>query len=449
MNFAVRNQTTVHLPEQTLILPKFELTEGEIVGIFGPSRARIDLLLRLFGASLPSDGSSLPPLPGHIKQRNSEVDLTTLPIYLGDSQIYQDEQIHKEIGAVFSDPDVNIFGRTVLEDYLNALLAVEAPAEQQIAIASLRHFGLSEKLDRQTEVLSGGEKQRLNCASALVGCRRLFVGDFTSATLDEEFKVFMCKTIKSFAEDGGMAIIGGLDLDDQNLIGISRWFRIAIVNGAAEVIEKTPDLRYQKGRAAESESLKNLLQKRAIGENTILTATSVRRRSITQPLSLSIRSGEIVILIGSNGVGKSTFGQIIVGQIKGKKVEGSFNLAEGIKPVMATQSPSEMLLGLNLYSELPDLSLRKLCGLASKHDEKLDPRGFSYGTQKLIGITNALRLSSGLVILDEPTSGMDFEQKKLFVEMLNHFPNHAILIITHDPSVLVLGRIVELQETRQ
>jgi len=122
------------------------------------------------------------------------------------------------------------------------------------------------------------------------------------------------------------------------------------------------------------------------------------------------------------------------------------DMPQDIKPIMATQSPSEMLLGLDLVSELPVTKLRELCGLAGEDVERLDPRGFSYGTQKLIGIANALRLSTGLAILDEPTSGLDFEQKKRFVELLNQFPDLAILIITHDSLVEVLGRVVKMEE---
>lgn len=446
MKFEIRNQFTIHLPEQTFTLPILEINSGEAIGVFGPSRARPDILLRLLSASLPPEGGFLPPPPGGIKQREAGVDLTSLPLYLNDEQIYEDEQVYKKIGSIFSDPDINILGRNVLEDYLSALVAVDAPPEQQIATVSLRHFGLSEKLDRRTEVLSGGEKQRLNCATALVGCRHMLVGDFTTATLDKDFRKFMCETFKSFIKEGGIAVIAGLDPEDQDYIGISRWLCLEVDNDGVMVSEIPPNSEYYPGTATEAEILKSLLAERKIEQSIVLEAKGVHRCEITQPLSLLIHSREIVVLIGTNGIGKSTFGQIVVGQVKKREIEGSLEVAPGVRPVMAPQAPSEILLGLDLFNELPDSKLRELCGLAEKSFEKLDPRGFSHGTQKLIGIANALRLSSGLTILDEPTSGMDFKQKKKFVELINHFPNNAILIITHDPSIEVLGRVIEMKE---
>lgn len=447
MKFEVRKRFTVHLPEQIFTLPSFEINSGEAVGVLGPSRARPDILLRLLSASLPPEGGFLPPPPGGIKQREAEVDLTSLPLYLNGEQIYEDEQVYKKIGSIFSDPDINILGRNVLEDYLSALVSVDAPPEQQIATVSLRHFGLSEKLDRRTEVLSGGEKQRLNCATALVGCRHMLVGDFTTATLDKDFRRFMCETIKSFIKEGGITIIAGLDPEDQEYIGISRWFCLEVDDEGVMVSEATPNSEYYPGVKTEAQILKGLLKERKVEQTIVLTAKEIHRREITQPLSLSVQSREIVVLIGTNGIGKSTFGQIIIGQVKKREIGGSFEMTTGVRPVMAPQAPSEILLGLDLFNELPDSRLRELCGLSEKFFEKLDPRGFSHGTQKLIGIANALRLSSGLTILDEPTSGMDFEQKKKFVELINHFPNTSILIITHDPSIEVLGRVIEMKET--
>ena len=102
-----------------------------------------------------------------------------------------------------------------------------------------------------------------------------------------------------------------------------------------------------------------------------------------------------------------------------------------------------MILGLSLDSELPDERLRELCGFIPD-DLHLDPRGFSYGTQKLIGIANAFRLSRGLVILDEPTSGLDASQKKRLIQLINEHPEHAVLIISHDPSVYELGRNIAM-----
>lgn len=425
-------------PEQKLAIPTFTLNAGDRVAVFGSSKARIDILLMLLGAALPKDGGLLPPLPGHIRSRTGGLDLRDLPLYVGDVQIYQDKRIHEKIGVVFSEPDKNILGRTVLEDYLNALVGVGAPPEQQIATVQLRNFGLSEKLRRRTDLLSGGEKQRLNCATAFAGTRSVLVADFTTATLDKDFRVFMSGALQQFSRVGGITVVSGLE--DEGFEA-SRWFHLNSENGISRLSElaSAPPVDDHENNFSAN------LHARTVGNQEIMNAEKVHRHGITQPLSVSIQAGEIVVITGPNGVGKSTFGQIVVGQIRKKEIEGELSLAPGVSPVMAPQSPTEMLLGLDLNRELPSAELRQMCGL-NDADAHLDPRGFSFGRQKLITNANALRLSRGLAILDEPTSGMDNEQKGKFVELLNYFSNLAILIITHDPSVEKLGRVIELTE---
>lgn len=449
MRFESRGQFTISLPEQTFQVPSFTFEGGQVIGVVGPPKARVDIFLRLLAASFPADGGILSPSPGRVRARTASLDFSSVPLFLDDVQIYQDKSIHKKIGAIFSEPDINILGRTVLEDYFSAMVAVDAPPEQQIATAALRNFGLSEKLNRGTEVLSGGEKQRLNCATATVGSRKVLVADFTSVTLDRDFMDFMCRVAKSFAAAGGLVIVGGLNPEDQQHVSISRWLLLEPVVRSVFVEEvKSTSLRIPS-RRAEVVEIKAILRERPLGGTTIVRADNVYRRGITQPLSLAIKEREIVVLTGANGIGKSTFGQILVGRIKKRQIEGEPEFAKGVKPFMAPQSPSEMILGLDLNSERPDPQLRALCGLDEEGDGRLDPRWFSHGLQKLISVANAFRLSSGLTILDEPTSGMDLEQKKKLVGLINHFKDHALLIITHDPSIECLGRVLELKESTE
>jgi ABC-type phosphonate transport system ATPase subunit len=64
----------------------------------------------------------------------------------------------------------------------------------------------------------------------------------------------------------------------------------------------------------------------------------------------------------------------------------------------------------------------------------------------LLNIATNLFLSKKLVILDEPTCGMDFPSKIRFVDLINAFPELAMLIITHDQAIEGLGKRIEMQE---
>lgn len=438
---------TASLPGGVYHLPSFQIDSGEALALFGFSETNPSLLLQVLAGQIPKDGFPLPPEPGQIRQRREFIDLSNWPMSLMGKRLYDDPFAFQNVGVVYSDPDQGIIGRTVLEDYWNALVAVGGEPDRQEAAIKLRPYALEDKLDRKTQVLSGGERQRLTCATALAGAPSLIVADLTAANLDHDFLHMFVEWMNDHCKNGGGLIIAGLRPDQLSLLPDAKqtYCTVRTIDGGMSLFFENPDENVFPQLAVEEARLTAAFIPRSPGEE-ILSVRNVRWPHVTLPVSFSLGAKEVVRLLGFNGSGKTTLGNIIVGRRSSRSVEGELHLVGRARPAMSLQFPDRAILGSTLQEEMPDGELLELCGLRG-FDCSVEPRKLPYSKRKLLTIATALRASEGLAVLDEPTCGMDHEDKIGFIKLLNHFGDLAIIVITHDSSLNGIGRKIMMGET--
>jgi ABC-2 type transport system ATP-binding protein len=195
-----------------------------------------------------------------------------------------------------------------------------------------------------------------------------------------------------------------------------------------------------KRTAEEAEPIAELRNIRAAyGKNPVLS-----------DLSLTLRSGEIFVLMGPNGAGKTTLVRVLIGRLK--PVKGS------IFGACANQSSSSAVrLVPQDIALFPLLSARENCIAFAKMvgadwrqalslaDHALELTGckdiastlvggLSGGFRRRVNIAVALVGNPRLLILDEPTVGIDAEAKSLITQTINALKETgiSILIVTHD-----------------
>lgn len=202
-------------------------------------------------------------------------------------------------------------------------------------------------------------------------------------------------------------------------------------------------------------------------------------------VSLEVRRGECLAIIGESGSGKSTLGRVLLGLIEpdsGSWRYGKGDRSNGVgRRIQAVfQEPYESLNPrhriLRIVREPLDINRRdlsraqrderaremlRLVGLADMFHDRL-PKALSGGQQQRVGVARALVLEPEMLILDEPTSSLDVSVRAQILELLRRLKterNISMLYISHDigsveaiadrVAVMYRGKIMEVGPTRE
>lgn len=182
---------------------------------------------------------------------------------------------------------------------------------------------------------------------------------------------------------------------------------------------------------------------------------------VLQDVSLEVKQGEFVCLVGGNGAGKSTLLKLILGELKPKSGEvklldtplseiKSFKEIGYVPQVNVVNKISfpitcRELVVLNLYEDFGPVKIPRKRHY-ERAEEQLREMGLgayiktpfnelSGGLQQRTMISRALINKPKLLILDEPTAGVDPKSKDLFFELLHELKtkhNITVLLVTHE-----------------
>ena len=179
----------------------------------------------------------------------------------------------------------------------------------------------------------------------------------------------------------------------------------------------------------------------------------IGKKQILKDVSLEIQEGDILGFIGPNGAGKTTTIKLILGlqsitsgevKINGYDIEKEFEKAiEKVGTIVENPDLYMYMSGLNnlkiiskLYKNVDEKRIEeviKLVGLENRIKDKVSK--YSLGMRQRLGIAQAIMHKPNLLILDEPTNGLDPEGIKELRELLKKLAkkeNMAILISSHN-----------------
>ena len=181
------------------------------------------------------------------------------------------------------------------------------------------------------------------------------------------------------------------------------------------------------------------------------------KKEVLKDVSLTLSPGERIHIIGKNGSGKSTIFKIITGILKQNGGTVEIGTDDVIGALIENPSFLEYESGLE--------NLKFLAELNHNYDEKLvkdlmeefslDPRDeqsvsrYSIGMRQKLGIIQAIMENQNIVLLDEPTRGIDKEGIETFVKILGQLKEQkrAVIIASHDDIPdLVYDRELKLKD---
>ena len=184
---------------------------------------------------------------------------------------------------------------------------------------------------------------------------------------------------------------------------------------------------------------------------------SFRKKEILKGVSLEIKSGDILGFIGPNGAGKTTTIKLILGLQKigsGKVIINGFDIQKNFEKAITRvgaiiENPDlymylsgldNLKLIANLYKGIDDKRINeviKLVGLENRINDKVSK--YSLGMRQRLGVAQAILHKPNLLILDEPTNGLDPEGIKdlrnLLIKLAKE-ENMGVLISSHNLSEL-------------
>ena len=465
LNFAYPEQEKNAISDLSL-----SVRPGEFLVLCGPSGCGKSTLLRQLKTVLAPHG-----------RRNGEILFDEKKL----DELPQREQAER-IGFVQQSPENQIATDKVWHELAFGLesLGYDTPTIRRRVAEMASFFGIQEWFYKSVTELSGGQKQLLNLASVMVLQPKVLILDEPTSQLDpiaaSDFLATLGKINRELGttilltehrleeafgfasrvavmDDGKLLCTGtpaevGAELKSSGnamFLAMPAAMRIwsatdstvtcpvSVCDGRNWLLDyvKTHELR------PVSEEKKNTPN----GE-TVVSARELWFKydkdlpDVVKGLSLELHKGEFLALLGGNGTGKTTTLKLLASLQKPYRGELTISGSVGMLP----QNPQALFGKSSVHADLLEIlpkserkserlaqviSLCKLADLLDRH-----PYDLSGGEQQRAALAKILLLNPDILLLDEPTKGLDAEFKQVFGQILRTLQASgvAILMVSHD-----------------
>lgn len=463
------------------------VNQGEFVLLCGKSGCGKTTLLRLLKTSLSPFG-----------RREGEIYFNGKPLLQ-----YNASEQASEIGFVMQNPDNQIVTDKVWHELAFGLESLGyKQTEIRTKVSEMAtFFGLQALFYKNVSELSGGQKQLLNLASVMAMQPSVLILDEPTSQLDPIAAEEFLKTLEKVNRELGITVIitehrledafpladRVVVMDDGRIIadeaprevgvilkGIGHDMYKALptpvrVHGRVENSLPCP-LTVRDGRmwldeyAKEKPLNPHIIPKdtEGDGKDVIIEVKDAWFRyerelpDVVKGFSLTVERGELLCLVGSNGIGKTTALSLISGLnkpnrgdilIKGESISKIKNPYSGLLGVLP-QNPQSVFVKKTVYLDLMEiLSERKLS--QTEKEQKISavsalcrietlldshPYDLSGGEQQRAALAKILLMEPEILLLDEPTKGMDADFKEEFAHILMDLKDMGVTVVmvSHD-----------------
>lgn len=465
-------------PEQTTPALKhisFQAEAGEFLVLCGPSGCGKTTLLKQLKPVLVPGGMR----SGAVRFHGQSIE-----------EVSAREQAAR-IGYVFQSPENQIVTDKVWHELAFGLesLGYESAEIRRRVVEIATFFGIQNWFYEEIKHLSGGQKQLLNLAAIMTMQPEVIVLDEPTSQLDpiaaSDFlntlakinrelgttiliieqrleEVFpLADRVLVMSKDGELICEGeprkvGMELRTRKSVMFQAMpTAMRIWNGIAN--EQECPVTIREGREfltvlAKEQTPQELPEEKEEGLSAetkpcVLEAENIWFRyeqngpDIIKGMKLSLHKGEWLCLLGGNGTGKTTAIKVLSGLQK--PYRGTVTTREEIGYL--PQNPQTLFVKKTVEADLREvltgqrsekeerlrdmIKLCRLTGLEQRH-----PYDLSGGEQQRLGLAKVLLWQPGILLLDEPTKGLDIEMKCILAEVLQELLQQgiAILMVSHD-----------------
>jgi len=456
----------------------FTVEAGEFVVIMGSSGCGKSTLLRQLKREIAPHGT----LAGKLYYQQTE--LAHLPA----------REAAANIGFVMQNPENQIITDKVWHELAFGLenLGLDTLTIRRRVAEMANFFGIQKWFRQDTATLSGGQKQLLNLAAVMVMQPTVLLLDEPTSQLDPIAAMEFITTIKRLNQELGLTVILiEHRLEDVLPIADSVYVmdqgELKFAGPPTELIAPLADLDFVEALPSSMRIFYELggqgkppltvregrtwLAKQDIQattlpvqsyepKHTVLEAKGVYFRyskdgqDILRQLNLTIGEGELFTLLGGNGTGKTTALKVLAGlekqyrgevKIFGKKIKSYKKdelyrnllgvLPQDPKVLFVEKTVQADLMHMQHSMKLPNSAVEEVVSLLGLHYLlERHPYDLSGGEQQKVALAKLLLLKPKIILLDEPTKGLDVNAKKQLAEVLRNLQQQGItlVMVTHD-----------------
>ncbi|MFH0860742.1 MAG: energy-coupling factor transporter ATPase [Candidatus Altiarchaeota archaeon] len=398
-----------------------------------------------------------------------------------DTLEHPTSMISRKAGVLFQDPESQFIMNSVENEVVfgmeNLKFRKEAMRENLESVTE--SLGIGHLRRRAVNTLSGGEKQKVILASLLSMRPKVLVLDEPTSQLDPKSAADLLSYIMRIREEYNLTIV----LAEHRLERvIEHADRILDLDRKAigTLNEMIPELKYRppatelisrltRGTktSVSLEGARSLLGKMRLKFDPVARGSTKKGSSVIEvdglsysyngvealsDVNLRVSEGEFVAVMGYNGSGKTTLAKNLMGLLKPLKgsviVCGKDTLKYDIDVIarhigFVTQNPNDYLFSDTVLEELK-FTLRNF-NLDYDPEEILErvgishlsghyPRDLSGGERQRVALASVLVAKPDVILLDEPTRGVDHASKMGLMELLKNLRDegHTVIVLTHD-----------------
>jgi len=474
--FTIRNLSFSYPEQAANAIDDLSLSvgQGEFVVLCGPSGCGKSTLLRQLKTVLAPHGRKV----GEILFEGTPLD-----------ELDQRVQSQK-IGFVQQSPENQIVTDKVWHELAFGLesLGCDTPTIRRKVAEMASFFGIEAWFYRNVTELSGGQKQLLNLASVMAMSPSVLILDEPTSQLDPIAASDFLATLGKINRELGTTVI----LTEHRLEeAFPLASKVVVLDKGRLLCTGTPKevgtLLKNKGHAmflamptamrvwaaVENDAScpitvregRDWLAEYAAGHELRELSAEVRHTypdeivlsaeelwfkyekdapDVVRGLSLSVKKGEFLALLGGNGTGKTTSLKLLAGLYQPYRGEVHVHGSIGVLP----QNPQALFVKKSVREDLFEILKSRKLGKEEKEgsvakmvqlcrlEDLLDrhPYDLSGGEQQRAALAKVLLLDPDILLMDEPTKGLDAEFKQVFAEILQVLLRRGvtILMVSHD-----------------
>ena len=470
----------------------FSMPEGELWVVIGTTGSGKSTLLRCVNGLVPhfSGGTFA-----------GEVEIAGR-----STRLHPPRDLADVVGYVGQDPLAGFVTDTVEDEIAYGMenLGVEPAAMRRRVEDALDLLDLVALRRRSLQALSGGQQQRVAIAAALAPATRVLVLDEPTSSLDPAGAEEVLAALTRLVHDLGVAVLIAEHRLERVLHYADRVVHVPGGGGAVtvglpgDVLEGAPiappvvELAREVGwsplplSVRDARRMAGSLRDRLGGTapkgpggdsrtqnppTASTTRATARYGEVTalRGVSVAFRAGEVMALMGRNGAGKSTLLSLVAGlrhpdagavEVRGK-APADLRPRDLVRDVgLVPQDPGLLLYAQRVDEELatadresgltPGTSAAMAERIVPDIDSTAHPRDLSEGQRLGLALAVVLAPEPALVLLDEPTRGLDYAAKRRLTEIVRQLAaeGRAVVIATHDVELVaeVADRVVLLAD---